>query len=550
MALFLFSLSDHVTKVRVKRLIGSILFRLCMTTLFKVILALLLAIFSVFKSQAQSVSSVLVDAQTGAPIPYATLMLKNKKGVISNEEGAFSIELDRAIQATDSLYISCMGYSNSRVALSELKDSLFLHAVEINLKEVIVSNKNYTAAEIVAKVQEALPRNYPGKLSRKRLFYRASETQQINRMEAQIKKSSIAEINSALLDSVLQKIPKTGAYYTEILADLSGDYSEEQQKIEIIKASKLYDKENELSLEGVEEKFNAIFEANVKKNSYLKVKSGLFSSKISSDELFGEEQAIDSSNSALLDSIAAAKKKQALERKTNFARYRKNRLARLFSRLPIFEDSPFNFLFKENRYLISLEDFTYLGTQPVYVLRFISKGRSDYNATLYVNADDFAVVRMDYKNNQHLSNFKLLGISYINYLSEGKVFFSKSEALGYELSYLEETTGEKVGVKRPLKVVEKNKYVKGRRQQNQLKLDFHFEINTQNKNEVVVFSQKPLTEEDYKNTLEKNEVLPTYLPAYDPDFWKGYNIMAPNQAIKSFSAQGLAPTTISPTDQQ
>ena len=182
-----------------------------MTTLFKVILALLLAIFSVFKAQAQSVSSVLVDAQTGAPIPYATLMLKNKKGVISNEEGAFSIELDRAIQASDSLYISCMGYSNSRVALSELKDSLFLHAVEINLKEVIVSNKNYTAAEIVAKVQEALPRNYPGKLSRKRLFYRASETQQINRMEAQIKKSSIAEINSPLLDSVLQKIPKTGA---------------------------------------------------------------------------------------------------------------------------------------------------------------------------------------------------------------------------------------------------------------------------------------------------------------------------------------------------
>ena len=83
-----------------------------------------------------------------------------------------------------------------------------------------------------------------------------------------------------------------------------------------------------------------------------------------------------------------------------------------------------------------------------------------------------------------------------------------------------------------------------------MKLDFHFEINTQNKNEVVVFSQKPLTEEDYKNTLEKNEVLPTYLPAYDPDFWKGYNIMAPNQAIKSFSAQGQAPTTISPTDQQ
>lgn len=521
-----------------------------MTTLFKVIIALLLSLFAVFKVAAQSVSSVLVDAQTKAPIPYASLMLKNKKGVISNEEGAFILELDRAIAPTDSLYISCMGYSNSRVALSQVKDSLFIEAVEISLNEVIVSNKNYTAAEIVAKVQAAMPTNYPQKLSRKRLFYRASETQQINRIEADIEKSSIAEINSALLDSILQLIPKKGAYYTEILADLSGDYSENQQKINLIKASNLYDKDNELSIEGLEEKFNDIFEANVKKNSYLKVKSGLFSSKISSKELFEGEQEIDSSNTALLDSLAAAKKKQALDRKTNFANYRKGRLGRLFNRLPFREDSPFDFLFKENRYRIVLEDFTYLGAQPVYKLLFISKGRSDYNATLYVNADDFAVVRMDFKNNQHLSKIKLFGFSYTNYLSEGKVFFTKTDALGYELSYLEETTGEKVGVKRPLKVVEKNKFVKGRRQQNQLKLNFHFEINTQNKNEVVVFSQNPISPAEYKDLVEKNEVLPTYLPAYDPEFWKGYNIMAPNQAIKSFSAQGLDPRTTTTTDKK
>jgi hypothetical protein len=27
----------------------------------------------------------------------------------------------------------------------------------------------------------------------------------------------------------------------------------------------------------------------------------------------------------------------------------------------------------------------------------------------------------------------------------------------------------------------------------------------------------------------------TYMPAYNPDFWKGYNIMEPNQAIKDYT---------------
>ena len=27
------------------------------------------------------------------------------------------------------------------------------------------------------------------------------------------------------------------------------------------------------------------------------------------------------------------------------------------------------------------------------------------------------------------------------------------------------------------------------------------------------------------------------MPNYDPEFWKGYNILEPNQAIKDFTAQ-------------
>jgi hypothetical protein len=45
-----------------------------------------------------------------------------------------------------------------------------------------------------------------------------------------------------------------------------------------------------------------------------------------------------------------------------------------------------------------------------------------------------------------------------------------------------------------------------------------------------------LSEIGFNDIKEKADVLPEYLKQYDPDFWKGYNIIEPNQAIKEFKA--------------
>ena len=484
----------------------------------------------------ETLSSVLLDSLTKSPIAYASIVLKNNQGVITNEEGAFSIQLPKDIQLSDSITVSSMGYEKKQFLLSAVQDTLLIASKEIVLNGVIVSNKNLSAQEIVHKIKENLSQNHPQELTTKRLFFRASENQYMSKMDVDFKKSSIGALNKKFIDSVMGLIPRNGAYFTEVLADLHGDYTEKNQKIKLIKASKLYDKENEVSFEGIEKKFSEIFEQNVKKDSYLKVKSGWFSTKVSSDDLFYEEAVIDSSNVALLDSLATLKKEKDLAQKQGFANYRKNRMGRLFERLFFNEDSPFDFLFKDNRYDIRLEDFTYLGALPVYQLRFTSKGRSDYNAVLYVNADDFGVVRLDFKNSQTLKRVKLLGFSYVNYLSEGKAFFTKTEDLGYQLSYLEESSAEKVGIKRPIKIVEKNKNTRGRRKQNELIVAIDFEINSQNKNEIVVFSHTFMDPEAFKTIKEDNNILPAYLPKYDPNFWEGYNIIEPNTAIKSFSA--------------
>ena len=91
-----------------------------------------------------------------------------------------------------------------------------------------------------------------------------------------------------------------------------------------------------------------------------------------------------------------------------------------------------------------------------------------------------------------------------------------------------------MGVDRPLKVIEKNKNVKGRRKQNELSLgidivNFHTE-----KYQFVAFNSDNIPTSNFETAKENHEVEATYMTRYDPAFWEGYNIMEPNQAIRDF----------------
>ena len=83
----------------------------------------------------------------------------------------------------------------------------------------------------------------------------------------------------------------------------------------------------------------------------------------------------------------------------------------------------------------------------------------------------------------------------------------------------------------------KNKNVKGRRKQNELALKVDAALGNLNRYELVVFDEDPINEGQFESFTENNSVLPTYMPDYDPKFWEGYDIMEPNQAIKTFTSE-------------
>jgi len=471
---------------------------------------------------AQTFSAKVFDKDTGEAIPYATIETGKNQGLITNEEGEFTFQLDQVKQPQDSIYISYMGYETKGIFL-EAKEYLeiSLSPKIFELKEVFLSTEVLTVDEIIERVQDHLDKNYTADLSKKKIFFRESDLTKMKKMDFGFKKSSIEELNKELMDSIARLIPKNSAYYKEVVGDFYGDYN--QHKLFINKAAELYDKNSDISAEGIGKELERIFNENVKTDSYLKIKSGIFSTKVQVDSIIKENE-----------EAKEEYEKREENGNTDFQEQIKNKISNLYEQLFFQEDSKIDILDKSNRYHFVLENYTVIDEMSVYIIHFRPKGNKDFKGTIYVNTEDFAIVRLDFQNVKPISKFGLLGITYRNSIYRGKMLFGKELNGAYSPKYLELEDGNYMGLNRPLKVIEKNKHVKGRRKQNELSLALDIQINQLVKYELVVFDSETISEIEFKNSIENTNVKATYLSQYSPTFWKDYTIMEPNDAIESF----------------
>jgi hypothetical protein len=92
----------------------------------------------------QTVTGVVQDANSREALPYVHIGILNKNlGVISRDDGTFTIPLDRA-EKTDELIFSMLGYEVTKFKVADLKDGRLqvqLKPKVYQLKEVIVRSK-------------------------------------------------------------------------------------------------------------------------------------------------------------------------------------------------------------------------------------------------------------------------------------------------------------------------------------------------------------------------------------------------------------------------
>ncbi len=485
------------------------------------------------KISSQDISGVIIDSLSQNPIPFANVTSNFNKNTITNEEGRFRLFKDIPFTNKDSIYLSSIGYNSLSLSVNLTDEfKILLSPKIIELETVVVTNREeLTAIEIINKVKENVKNVFDFDYKSKRVFRRRIIMSDFDKANIDIKKSSIKEFDQIFMDSINKTIPKKNNFYVEVLYDFFGNINPDNQKVNILKSAELINKDNEISFKTIQSKIQPIVDVKVKRDSYFKFKSGIFPIDIDSEGL--DFMSIDSTDNSQLEKI----KKNKLNEKKDFNFNNRNYIKDISNSYIDYENKELKYeVFKKSRkFNFKIAEFSYLGYEPVYIIEYYPKSsRGKYKGRLFIHADDFALIRIDYQNIGVLRNFNFLGVFYRLNKRLVKRIFKKNENNKYDLYFAENYYESSFGLDRPLKIIEKNKNVRGRRKQNQLLMQINFTGNNKVKTEVIFIESNKLSNQDFNSVKEIDAELPVELKKYDPNFWAGYNILEPKQILKEF----------------
>ncbi len=453
--------------------------------------SIFLLFFSCFVGFAQQIT--VLDSLTQKSIPFVHVY-DGTKGVIASEAGVFYWNPQ---DPADSLSLSCVGYASRKIAKSQLQDSIYLSPKAVALSAVVVSNRTLSADEIMERVLQNTAQNMDFGLSSSEVFVERKSYNETQKMDIDIKKSTIEELDQSFTDEMLQKMPEMEqyVYYTKSkwLRDSGGL---KNHKLEVMQAANLRDSLAEATFASIDETMEGILKKRVKKDSYFKIKSGpLISIKV------------DNENAKEVDSTAKDSSKTTPK---DYAKRQLGRLQQLVNKKLFHKKNwALPFLEKPSKYSFSNEGILYDLGAPVYKLRFSSKRKKDFSGYLLVDVDDFGVHKIAYFSNRHLNRIKLFGLFYEEKLNNRTYVFIKNQINKYTLYQIAEEKESKFGLKRPIKIIEKNKVVKGRNRQNVLSMDVNLQMKNVEVLNIYFNSFRNISKKEFDDFTLVHQVLPT-----------------------------------------
>ena len=481
--------------------------------MFKKIFVILIFILSILNSSSQTLQIKVIDSISEKPIAYSNVYFSNNNGLITDGTGNFEL-IKSQLSQNDSMYVSMIGYDKKSFLVNNFNDSLIkLVQSPIQLSSVFLTSKKLSSDEIISSVIKNIEMNYEKEFTENKIYLSRKSNSITEKFTIDKFKSTVPEINRSLIDSLLANLKKDNNSGLQTLAYYYKNFEDEAQKIKIIKSRETHNKQGEV-LESISKKMEEAFKNELKSDSYFKIRSGIFGGNLDIDGL----EEIDSTN---IESVKKFEKKEINE-KDNFANSQIRAVNRLYNSLFFEKDSYLNFILKPNKYIFSEPKIDFLGNDLVYIIEATPKGRGKYSGILYINTDDFAVVRIDFKNIKPVYNIKLLGVFVNIYLRDGKMILSKFENKKYSLSYFKINSGRRVGFDRPLKLIEKNKNVKGRRKQNQISFRMDIVSDEKTITELQVFESKKISKDEFENLKNKNQLLPEYAEEFTSNFWEEF----------------------------
>ena len=118
----------------------------------KYILSLLLLTLSgliLAQEKLDSVGAIILDADTGEPIQYASVYVSPNCGTISNDEGEFCLQC----LPSETVRITCIGYKRITFQASKLPSVIRMESVSTMLNEVTITRADNLIYKLVEKMQ-------------------------------------------------------------------------------------------------------------------------------------------------------------------------------------------------------------------------------------------------------------------------------------------------------------------------------------------------------------------------------------------------------------
>ncbi|WP_418513191.1 carboxypeptidase-like regulatory domain-containing protein [Corallibacter sp.] len=486
----------------------------------KKILFCLFISFLIFShsSFSQNVKGKIINNTNNTPIPYATIQIGEHYGVISNEEGSFTIDTD-GYKPLDSVHISCLGYEKLGLVLEDFSSKDYYLSEQVNeLNEVYLTNRTLSVDSVLYYVNKNLTKNYKKELVNYTLFSRKTDYIKGKDVNFEIDKSSnfnkkqLAAFNKdfdALESALLNNKSKQ---YTDFVGNFN-ILNNEEAKLNVEKALRLLDEKNNQSLESLANRGQEIVSKHLDKNKVYTLKSGLF--KLS------DSVTLNGGNNKMEDTLNSI----GLIKKITFDILKRNSFN---------ENSTLDFITENKKYDYEIEDITFIGTEMVYVIGFKPRRSSvDYEGKIYVSNESFAILKADYhfykgRVGEKVNLKLLLGIKYVEQNRKGSVIFKKGQDNYYYPNYITEQVDRYFYISRPFKFIENDN------KKNKVAFDFMVEGTFKEKTELLILSQKPITTAQYNTIIEKEKIEYLTPKRYDENIWEDYNVLAPLEDMKNF----------------
>ena len=477
------------------------------------------------------VNARVYDAKTGEYLSFANIGIKkSSKGTISNEDGVFQLNID-GLNEQDSVIARYIGYKDTTICIADLIDKRLvpMHKDHINIEEFLVYSNEIDVQYIIGKVLENKSKNYENNTSESEMFIRTRNSTDIKELKIKQLKNSFELLSDKMASQMEEQIPKHHLSYTDFLGKVylnktNSSETEIDDRVKV-KEEKIIKLKDDFEMAEIEDTLEHMIN-NTNENEYWKVASGIFSTKIETNDTVKEQDDVTKTDTS---------KKEVDYKNTTGSLLLRNQINRAAQYITMDSKYDWAFLYYPNQYNYKLKGSVKIDGENVYIISFTPKRRGDFEGNLYISSESYALIKAEYQyaENKNGADFSLLGISYTESVFRVSILFEKHNGK-YQLKYIYKSEGDIIGIERKIELLKKRERFLLDKTIATYKVKLNYRAENLSSIELLVLSQNEITEDKFKSLKQEKRMKVEFVDKFDDAQWEGNSIIAPTQKMKEY----------------